>query len=112
MFKEVHIDIATALQMASQPAIREGMIVIVHDESIPPMNWTLGCICHTKGGTDGHIKGANVKTKNGHIRLLIVKLTPHHGRRKTILRYIKAYIFNVPGMLRIKRSVVSYLHKL
>ncbi|XP_075162726.1 uncharacterized protein LOC142235356 [Haematobia irritans] len=51
-----------------------GQLVIIHDDSLPPCEWRLGRIKKLYPGSDGLVRVADVRTKNGTVTRAIAKL--------------------------------------
>ncbi|XP_075977359.1 uncharacterized protein LOC142977365 [Anticarsia gemmatalis] len=56
--------------------IKEGDIVLVKDNNMPPGKWAMGRVQELHPGTDGYVRVTTVKTQNGTIKRPIVKLSP------------------------------------
>ncbi|KAJ8967586.1 hypothetical protein NQ317_000965 [Molorchus minor] len=56
--------------------LREGALVVIRDENLPPLKWNLGRIVHLHPGQDGIARVASVKTRGGVIRRSFAKLCP------------------------------------
>jgi hypothetical protein len=50
------------------------MLVLLHEENLPPMSWKLAIISETFPEPDGHVKVATVKTSSGQLKRPIHKL--------------------------------------
>lgn len=59
----------------SNPA-REGMLVLVQQDNIPPLNWPIGIIDKLFPGSDGVSRVAIIRTKSGSYKRPVVKLCP------------------------------------
>lgn len=59
----------------SEP-IKEGMVVVILQDNVMPLNWPLGIITKLITGKDGIARVALVKTKSGVFKRPIVKLCP------------------------------------
>ncbi|XP_063989696.1 uncharacterized protein LOC135168980 [Diachasmimorpha longicaudata] len=56
--------------------IKEGTIVIIKEDNLPPMQWALGRVIKTHAGTDGIIRTVTVKTAKGTYERNVRKLAP------------------------------------
>ncbi|XP_017484250.1 PREDICTED: uncharacterized protein LOC108372938 [Rhagoletis zephyria] len=56
--------------------IREGDLVVVRDERIPPANWKLARVVKCHPGQDGYTRVVDIKTAEGLLTRPIVKLVP------------------------------------
>ena len=59
-----------------QHPIREGIIVLLKEENLPPMQWALGRVIEVFPGEDGIIRTVTVKTKNGEFKRSVKRLSP------------------------------------
>lgn len=50
-------------------------IVIIKDDNLPPGKWSLGRVVALHPGNDGHVRVVTLKTKNGHLKRPVVKLS-------------------------------------
>lgn len=50
-------------------------IVIIKDDNLPPGKWNLGRVVMLHPGSDGHVRVVTLKTKNGHLKRPVVKLS-------------------------------------
>uniref|UniRef100_A0A8D8SBS8 Integrase catalytic domain-containing protein n=1 Tax=Cacopsylla melanoneura TaxID=428564 RepID=A0A8D8SBS8_9HEMI len=58
-------------------SITVGTVVLIkQDNFVPPLQWPLGVVVKVSPGTDGIVRVADVKTKNGIFRRPVVKLCP------------------------------------
>jgi hypothetical protein len=53
-----------------------GDIVIVHEDNIPPLCWSLGRIEAVHPGRDGKVRTVSVRTKSGVVKRSVHKLSP------------------------------------
>jgi hypothetical protein len=53
-----------------------GDIVIVHEDNIPPLCWSLGRIEAVQPGRDGKVRTVSVRTKSGVVKRSVHKLSP------------------------------------
>ncbi|KAL0861024.1 hypothetical protein ABMA27_009546 [Loxostege sticticalis] len=56
--------------------IKEGDIVLVKDNNLPPGKWAMGRVLETHPGSDGYVRVTTLKTQTGIIKRPIVKLSP------------------------------------
>ena len=54
--------------------LKEGMLVVIREENLPPNSWRLGRIERVVAGKDSLVRVADVRTERGVIRRPIVKL--------------------------------------
>lgn len=59
---------------AKRNNIREGTMVLVKEENLPPMKWRFGRVLKVFAGDDGLIRVVDVKTKDGTYRRAIAKI--------------------------------------
>lgn len=57
-------------------SIKEGTVVILRDDNLPPRQWSLGRVIQTYPGADGVIRAVRVKTATGEFNRNIRKLAP------------------------------------
>ncbi|XP_055604218.1 uncharacterized protein LOC129752466 [Uranotaenia lowii] len=48
-----------------QPNLKEGMMVIIKEENLPPLKWALGRITALHPGPDGNVRVADIRTEDG-----------------------------------------------
>jgi hypothetical protein len=60
---------------STRPAV-VGDIVIVHEDNIPPLCWSLGRIEAVHPGRDGKVRTVSVRTKSGVVKRSVHKLSP------------------------------------
>lgn len=60
----------------SQDNLKEGSLVLVKDEYLPPGRWALGRVNEVHPGTDGRVRVVTLKTKKGSVKRPITKLAP------------------------------------
>lgn len=56
--------------------IKQGDIVLVKDNNLPPAKWALGRVLETHPGADGYVRVTTIKTQSGIIKRPVVKLSP------------------------------------
>ncbi|CAG9135185.1 unnamed protein product [Plutella xylostella] len=56
--------------------IKEGEIVLIKEDNLPPARWALGRVLRTHPGTDGRVRVTTLKTKNGIMKRPVTKLSP------------------------------------
>jgi hypothetical protein len=61
---------------SSAPNVTIGTIVLIAGDNLPPQKWLLGRIAAVHPASDGHVRAATVKTKNGTLKRPIIKLAP------------------------------------
>lgn len=81
LWKRFYNDYIMELQVrakwkTAKPDIKEGAIVIVHEDNIPPSKWRLGKIIATHPGTDQRVRMVTVKTTDGTYQRAITKIAP------------------------------------
>lgn len=54
--------------------LKKGSIVLLRENNVPRMNWPLGIITNVFPGSDGIVRGVNVRTAKGELRRPIQKL--------------------------------------
>ncbi|XP_055922801.1 uncharacterized protein LOC129953584 [Eupeodes corollae] len=59
---------------SKSPNIAVGSMVVVHEDNLPPMRWSLGRIQKTFPGEDGNVRVAEIRTAKGTIKRPIHKL--------------------------------------
>ena len=59
-----------------QENAKEGDVVLIKGENLPPTHWRMGIIEKIYPGRDGKIRMATVRTKNGNMDRPIIKLVP------------------------------------
>ncbi|XP_033313779.1 uncharacterized protein LOC117212830 [Bombus bifarius] len=60
--------------------IREGTIVILREDNVPPMQWPLGRIIKVQPGADGIIRTATVRTATSTLDRSIKRMVPLPSR--------------------------------
>ncbi|XP_063979923.1 uncharacterized protein LOC135163947 [Diachasmimorpha longicaudata] len=60
--------------------IKEGTLVIIKDDNLPPMQWALGKVVTTHAGTDGIIRAVTVKTAKGIYQRNMLIMASQQGR--------------------------------
>ncbi|CAG7825062.1 unnamed protein product [Allacma fusca] len=58
----------------SQPNLKEGDLVVILDEQLPPNKWKMARIIELHPGSDGHVRIVSVKTTDGVTKRPVVKL--------------------------------------
>ncbi|XP_055612527.1 uncharacterized protein LOC129759139 [Uranotaenia lowii] len=48
-----------------QPNLREGMMVLIKEDNLPPLKWALGRIASVHPGTDGNVRVVDIRTEDG-----------------------------------------------
>ncbi|KAJ2951417.1 hypothetical protein O0L34_g13561 [Tuta absoluta] len=61
---------------ASKGTLEEGTMVIVKDQTIPPLMWLLGRVVRVFPGNDGIVRVADIKTRKGIIRRAFNNICP------------------------------------
>ncbi|XP_075991105.1 uncharacterized protein LOC142986474 [Anticarsia gemmatalis] len=56
--------------------MKQGSLVLVKDEHLPPGRWALGRVLELHPGADGLVRVVTLKTKNGTLKRPITKLSP------------------------------------
>jgi hypothetical protein len=56
--------------------VTPGTLVLIKNDQVPPLQWSLGRVEQVHPGRDGVVRVATVKTTNGSIRRPVVKLCP------------------------------------
>lgn len=59
-----------------QPDIKPDQLVLIRDDSTPPMKWPLGRVTAVYPGSDGACRVADIKTSKGVVRRAINKICP------------------------------------
>lgn len=60
----------------SQGAVKEGDLIVIKDERLPPLQWLLGRIVALHAGKDGTARVATIRTVKGELRRPLVKVCP------------------------------------
>jgi hypothetical protein len=60
--------------------VTPGTLVLIKNDQVPPLQWSLGRVEQVHPGPDGLVRVATVKTTNGSIRRPVVKLCPLPSR--------------------------------
>ncbi|XP_011694053.1 PREDICTED: uncharacterized protein LOC105453629 [Wasmannia auropunctata] len=58
------------------PQLKEGTMVLIKEENLPPFKWRLGRVISTHPGRDQVVRVATVKTSTGTVHITIAKLCP------------------------------------
>lgn len=58
----------------SQLQLKIGMLVIIKQDNIPPLQWCMGRVVELHPGRDGIARVATIKTANGHIKRALSKI--------------------------------------
>lgn len=61
---------------ASSPNLKQGTLVVIKQDNIPPLKWPLGRILEVFPGSDGIVRVASVKTTDGIFKRPAIKLCP------------------------------------
>lgn len=56
--------------------VKEGTLVIVHEDNVPPLYWVLGRIVALHPGDDNVTRVVTVKTINGEYKRSVKRLSP------------------------------------
>lgn len=56
--------------------LKEGTMVVIKEDNVPPLTWKIGRITNFYPGPDGVIRVVSIKTANGEIKRNITKLCP------------------------------------
>ncbi|CAG7820182.1 unnamed protein product [Allacma fusca] len=80
-WKRWHDDYLCTLQKrtkwsSTSANVKEGTLVLLKDERLPPMKWKLGRITATHPGKDELVRVVSVKTADGEFKRPIVKICP------------------------------------
>ena len=62
--------------MAGKYRIKEGTVVLLKDDNLPPIQWSFGRVIKTYPGEDGIIRTVTLKTASGELKRNIQKLSP------------------------------------
>lgn len=62
--------------LTEQANIKEGQIVVVHDDNLPPQRWMLASIVRVIPGRDGRVRVVDLKTQNTVLRRAIHRVAP------------------------------------
>ncbi|XP_036335396.1 uncharacterized protein LOC118745832 [Rhagoletis pomonella] len=62
--------------LEKQENIVPGQLVMIHDDNLPPQQWTLGRITNTSPGADGRVRVVDILTKRGTLRRPVHKIAP------------------------------------
>ncbi|KAJ8946243.1 hypothetical protein NQ314_008931, partial [Rhamnusium bicolor] len=71
----------TSLQARSKwkdnkyPDLKVGSMVVVHDENLPPLRWSLGRIIEVHPGSDNVVRVVTVKTAKGITKRVLTKIS-------------------------------------
>ncbi|XP_076398090.1 uncharacterized protein LOC143266577 [Megachile rotundata] len=57
-------------------SIKEGTVVLLREDNIPPMQWALGRVTKVHPGSDGIVRAVTVKTATGVLDRSTKKLVP------------------------------------
>ena len=80
-WKRWHIEYLNGLQKrykwqkSSNINYKIGILVLLHEENIPPINWVLGRVIDTHPGSDGRIRVVTVQTENSILKRSIAKIS-------------------------------------
>nr|CAI5860260.1 unnamed protein product [Callosobruchus analis] len=61
---------------STQGELKEGDMVIIKEDNLPPLKWKLGRVTSLHSGSDGVNRVATVKTQNGFVKRALAKLCP------------------------------------
>nr|CAI5859571.1 unnamed protein product [Callosobruchus analis] len=61
---------------STQGELKEGDMVIIKEDNLPPLKWKLGRVTSLHSGSDGVNRVATVKTQNGFVKRAFAKLCP------------------------------------
>nr|CAH7734064.1 unnamed protein product [Callosobruchus chinensis] len=61
---------------STQGELKEGDMVIIKEDNLPPFKWKLGRVTSLHSGSDGVNRVATVKTLNGFVKRAFTKLCP------------------------------------
>jgi len=56
--------------------VKEGQLVLIHEDGVPPMVWLMGRIMKTVQGSDGRVRVVHLRTKKGELTRAITKIYP------------------------------------
>lgn len=56
--------------------VKEGDIVLVKEDNLPPGKWAMGRVIETHPGSDGYVRVTTIKTQTGIVKRPVVKLSP------------------------------------
>jgi hypothetical protein len=56
--------------------IKQGDVVLVKDNNLPPGKWAMGRVLETHPGTDGYVRVTTIKTQSGITKRPVTKLSP------------------------------------
>nr|CAH7734117.1 unnamed protein product [Callosobruchus chinensis] len=65
-----------AARLAHKGELKEGDMVIIKEDNLPPLKWKLGRVTSLHSGSDGVNRVATVKTLNGFVKRAFTKLFP------------------------------------
>lgn len=70
--------------------IKIGKLVLLREQQLPPLLWSLGRVIAVHPGDDGLVRIATVRTKDGEFRRAVTKLSPvycytYHGHKEAEL---------------------------
>ena len=57
-------------------SIREGSLVLIKEDNLPPLRWLMGRVIETRPGSDGVVRVVRIKTSKGVIERNVRKLAP------------------------------------
>ncbi|XP_039761266.1 uncharacterized protein LOC120634604 [Pararge aegeria] len=66
----------TKWQTSKGPALKEGMLVLIKEDALPPMKWSLGRVIKTHPGSDGVVRVADLRTAKGVVRRAFNRICP------------------------------------
>ena len=61
---------------SGQHPIKEGTLVLIREDDVPPMQWPLGRVIQVHPGSDGVIRAATIKTAKGIFDRSVKRLAP------------------------------------
>lgn len=56
--------------------IREGSLVVLKDDNLPPLRWSLGRVIQVRPGDDGIVRVVKVKTQSDELERGVKKISP------------------------------------
>ncbi|CAG7716870.1 unnamed protein product, partial [Allacma fusca] len=57
-----------------QPNLKEGAIVLIKEENLPPLNWRMGRVIKVHPDENNRVRVATIRTSQGEMKRPVVKL--------------------------------------
>ncbi|XP_043480299.1 uncharacterized protein LOC122509997 [Leptopilina heterotoma] len=70
------LNVRSKWHTGSPEVIREGTLVVLRDDNLPPLRWSLGRVSQVRPGDDGVVRVVKVKTQNGELDRGVKKISP------------------------------------